>query len=284
MANGEGERPVLRVPPLSEFQQLGIELAEELHGGHQSRVFRAVGPAGSDIVVKLIDINTVDQGLASERLRVRNEAAQHDDRVSPLLSFGGSVVNQLGHCLVVGSPFVAGRQPRLGDRHDVERMGSGLALLHRSLRLFSSDLPMVGALRIANRPEPATGHQLLHGDFAPSNLILDDQHRQWVIDFDEAGYGPVEFELGNSLFMAIFDTCQRLDHLSDDYLKFRQWFLEAYQATASDSVSESLVDESLHLRADALRYWLDHLDEAPLGIRSATAEWHRHLRAFVGMA
>ena len=215
---------------------------------------------------------------------MRDRTAHYDDRVVPIVPLAGNKVNRLGNCLAVASPNIHGRFLDVAHRPDVERMARALARLHQSLRLVSADLPVVAPLRVANLVEGLhENHQLLHGDFASSNLLLDEDGRLWVFDFDDCGYGPVEFELGNTLFMALFQTSPSLNQPSDEFRAFRRWFLGAYQAHAERLVSELLVDLALQVRSDALRYWLNHLDEAPLGIRYASDSWHRHLRAFAGI-
>jgi Ser/Thr protein kinase RdoA (MazF antagonist) len=118
---------------------------------------------------------------------------------------------------------------------------------------------------------------LLHGDYLPVNVLLDGD-RTRVIDFDDCGYGPVEFELGNTLSMVLFDATLNNDPRS--YERFRQWFCDSYAAEAGPALSEVDVNRSIELRRSALRYWLDHPAEAPIGIRSASPEWRRQLRVF----
>ena len=275
------------MPRHSEFSRLGVTLDRELHGGHQSRVWLATSDGAAvsgDLVVKLIDASMIDRALALDRLRVRNSVARYDDRVVPIVTLAGAVVNRVENCLVVASPRIDGRFLDLTNRPDVERMGRALARLHQSLRLVHVELPAVHALTTGPLVEGLQdNHQLLHGDFGTSNLLLDGEGRLWIYDFDDCGYGPVEFELGNTLFMALFDTSPSLNQPSDEYRQFRHWFLGAYKASAEHPVSEMLVDIGLQARSDALRYWLNHLDEAPVGIRTASPAWHRHLRAFAGI-
>lgn len=272
---------------MSEFEKLGVKLKQELHGGYQSRVVLVTdhGGQGRDLVIKLIEASTIDRSQAIERLQVRDRVASYDDRVVPIVALMGNKLNRIGDCLAIASPRIDGRFLDVASRPDVERMGRALARLHQSLRLVQADLPMVAPLRAGPPVEGLLdGHQLIHGDFAASNQLLDADGRLWILDFDDCGYGPVEFELGNTLFMALFDTSPSLNQPSDEFRQFRRWFLGAYQADAEHSISELVVDLALQARSDALRYWLNHLDEAPLGIRNASDSWHRHLLAFAGIA
>lgn len=280
-------RPSFVLPPSSEFERLGVTLKRELQGGHQSRVVLATehqAAQGRDLVVKLIDATMTDRSEAMERLRVRDRVATYDDRVVPIVPLAGAKVNRIGDCFAIASAKIDGRFLDVAHRPDVERMGRALARLHQSLRLVQADLPPVAALCAG---EPVEGlldhHQLLHGDFAASNLLLDGDGWLWIFDFDDCGYGPVEFELGNTLFMALFDTSPSLNQPSDEFRSFRSWFLGAYRASAEHSISELVVDLALQTRSDALRYWLTHLDEAPIGIRNSSPAWKRHLRSFAGI-
>lgn len=277
------------MPPAAAFARLGVRVLRELPGGYQSRVLlaeRQDAAAGTrPVAVKLIQAPAgPERDLALARLRVRDAVAGYDDRVAPIVALGDAKVNGVGDLLVVGSPFIEGRPFDLTNRADVERMGRALARLHQSLRLVHVELPPVAALRVG---APVEGlhedHQLLHGDFAPSNLLLDGDGRVWILDFDECGTGPVEFELGNTLFMALFDSSPSLNQPSEQYRQFRHWFIGAYKASAEHAVSDLLVDLGLQARSDALRHWLTHLETAPPGIRNASEAWHRHLRAFAGI-
>lgn len=275
------------MPRHSEFARLGITLDRELRGGHQSRVWLATSHQGRsphDLVIKIVDGAVDDRDHVIARLRLRDQVARYDHRVVPLVPLAGAMVNRVEHCFAIASPRIDGRFLDVTNRPDVERMGRALARLHQSLRLVQAELPVVRALRTGTPVEGLhDNHQLLHGDFGPTNLLLDGEGRLWILDFDDCGYGPVEFELGNTLFMALFETSPSLNQPSDEYRQFRRWFLGAYRASAELSVSELLVDIGLQARSDALRYWLSHLDEAPIGIKNATETWHRRLRAFAGI-
>jgi len=275
------------MPDRSEFTRLGVSLKQEVHGGHQSRVLLATADRGSfagDLMIKLTPANTQDRDVALERLRVRDRVAHYDDRVVPIVELAGTKVNRVAECFAVASAKIDGRFLDVTNRPDVERMGRALARLHQSLRLVHADLPPVAALLAGAAVEGLqANHQLLHGDFGPSNLLLDADGFLWIFDFDDCGFGPVEFELGNTLFMALFDTSPSLNQPSEEYRLFRKWFIGAYKASAEHAISELVVDLALQARANALRYWLNHLDEAPLGIRNASPRWQNHLRAFAGM-
>lgn len=272
------------MPPAGDFERLGVKPIHELHGGFQSRVVLAqTASGGTRLVIKLLDATNVDRTEAIARMQVRDRAAHYDDRVVPLLALAGTKVNRIGNCLAVASPFVVGRKPEITQGGDIERMGRALARLHQSLRLVSADLPVVAALRAGPPVEGLLdNHQLLHGDFGAANLLLDAEGRLWVFDFEDCGYGPIEFELGNTLFMALFATSTAMNQPSAEYQYFRKRFIDAYQVEANRSISPLLIDLGVQARSDALRYWLRNLDEAPIGIRTASPAWHDYLRAFTG--
>lgn len=273
------------MPPRDEITRLGLSIKHELAGGHQSRMLRVIDendPGSRELVLKLIHAPSAGEHTVA-RLSARDHAARYDDRVVPLVALAGRKINRVGDCYAVASPWIDGRFLDISMRSDVERMGRALARLHQSLRLVKPKLPSVPALRAV---EPIAGleenQQLLHGDFWSSNLLLDADGMLWIFDFDDCGYGPVEFELGNTLFMALFDTSPSLSQPSEQYFQFRKWLLGAYRASAEHPISDALVDLGLQTRSSALRYWLRHLDEAPVGIRTASEAWHTHLRAFAG--
>ena len=102
-----------------------------------------------------------------------------------------------------------------------------------------------------------------------------------IIDLDDAGWGPVEFEIGNTLYMALFDATMR-DEL-DGYRQFREWFVDSYGDAAASPLQPDVVEAAITLRKRALANWLDDLPNAPPGIRSASPEWRRLLHRFSKM-
>ena len=80
--------------------------------------------------------------------------------------------------------------------------------------------------------------KLLHGDFSDQNLIRSSDGLR-IVDFDECGLGPIEYDLANSLYMVSFDADRtgRPERLE----RFRHPFLEGYAATAGRPVSEDVM-------------------------------------------
>ena len=250
----------------------------ELHGGHQSRLYRA-RRTGGDYVAKLTERRFVDDAYFA-RLDLAGRLAAIDSRVVGPLPIEGSLATAMGEWFVVAYPFVQGRSADPTDRGDVTAMAATLAELHDSMRTLDvAGLPRVAALRDvtdglgSGRPE-----QLLHGDYGASNIVVNDAGVR-IIDFDDAGWGPVEFEIGNTLYMAMFDATVR--HDLDEYRRFREWFVDGYGVTAASAPELDVVDAAITLRKRALANWLDDLPNAPIGVRSASPEWRRLLRRFV---
>ena len=264
-------------PTESEWARQGWTVVGELHGGHQSRVYTARAASG-ELVVKLTDRRSVDDAYVA-RLELASELASADTRIVGPLRHHGSLASELGEWFAVTYPIVEGRHPVHSDRADVTDMGVALASVHRSMRaLVIADVPRVAALRgSVGELHGAGPDQLLHGDYSSANVVMTDQGMR-IIDLDDAGWGPVEFEIGNTLYMALFDATLR-DEV-DGYRQFRAWFVDSYVEAAAGPLQLEVVEAAIRLRKRALAGWLDDLRNAPPGIRSASPEWRRVLRRF----
>jgi len=266
--------------PLPVWSSVGLTPGSEIHAGHQSRVFVAVR-GGEKVVVKLTDGRLVDE-LFRRRIEVLASLAEIDDSVVGPLTFGSSTVAHLDEWLGVVYPFVAGEALNLTDESDVRRMAGALSRLHDSLnQLGLVDLPAVAALRDVDRVTADAGfssEQLLHGDFSDANALLVDGKVR-IIDFDDCGYGPVEFEVGNTLYMVLFGASMTSDMLR--YERFRTWFVDEYRSVSGHATTDAALDSAIRLRVDALGRWIERPETAPIGIRTATPEWRESLRQFV---
>ena len=273
------EEPPRGGPSPGEWAAFGLTSVEEVGGGHQSRVFRACR-GGGELAVKLTDGRLVDIEVFRRRVRLTSELTGiNADVVGPVRSTSPPV-QEIGPWLAVAYPWIEAVAPEPAQHADVTRMAEALARLHRSLRqLGPFDLPPVAALRVQPVGAAALSgrQQLLHGDFSALNVLLGEDNVA-IFDFDDCGYGPVEFELGNTLFMELFDAT--MDDDIERYERFRGWFVDAYCAEAATSIDDGVLDHAIALRRSALRHWLDHPAQAPIGIRTSTPEWRRRLRSF----
>jgi Ser/Thr protein kinase RdoA (MazF antagonist) len=279
MAASENLSP-LPLPTERMWSSIGVVCGEELRGGYQSRVFE--GTCGGDrVVVKLSDSRLVDEAYR-RRVEMTALLAEIDVSVVGPLTTNVGIVVELGPWLAVVYPFALGGTPDICREADVRRMATTMASLHRSLQQFDSiDLPTVAALTVAEPPTNAAEfgrRQLLHGDFSPTNLLFSERQVR-VFDFDDCGYGPIEFEVGNTLYMVLFDAAMSLEMRRYD--QFRAWFVDEYRSASSQRLPDGLVDKSIGLRVQALGRWIDEPESAPIGIRTATPAWRDSLRAFV---
>lgn len=272
---------------LVEYLTSSLDLrdVDELAGGHQSRVFRAVRRDGAPVAVKAIDAGLVDRRELEVRLSVVDALADLDSRICrPLLLTDDSVIHFAipsgEDRFIVGYEFAFGEQPEPGEASDAERMGAVLAQLHESMRrLPAVPLPAVSALRVTSMDaDAASTGQLLHGDFSASNVRQTDEGLR-IFDFDDCGYGPAEFDVANALYMVLFD--QTTGGTSHTYDTFRESFVHGYRSFPGSSISLDAVDHFIDLRVRALAIWLDDLGSASIGIRTAPSAWHATLRSFV---
>lgn len=253
---------------------------QELHGGHQSRVF-AAEHNGEQVVVKLVDSRLVDSAF-HRRVAMTAGLAERNQTVVRPIRINDGLVADLGPWLAVVYPYIDGRTPHIGVEADVRSMAKHMAALHRSLdELDSFDLPPVAGLADTDRVADGSGFgrpQLLHGDYSRKNLLFSVAGVR-VFDFDDSGYGPIEFEIANTLYMELFDAS--MSSAVARYRHFRSWFVDEYRLMSGCDVADELIDESIRLRITALGRWVDHPETAPIGIRTSTPAWRRTLRAFV---
>ncbi len=292
MASSEQLEPV-PLPSSATWAAIDVVLGQELHGGYQSRVF-AARYRDKAVAVKVTDSRLADDAF-HRRLDAVSALAAVDEAVVGPIELDAGVVTDAGGWLIVVYPFVVGNQPDLANEGDVRRMAIALASLHQSLSgIDSSDLPAVAALAGSGQRVGADGFgpaQLLHGDFSPKNVLFADNISEAsvrVLDFDDCGVGPVEFEVGNTLYMALFDASTSAwssetsaPSAGERYERFREWFVDSYRMASGRTVSDEVLDESIRLRVRALARWIERPETAPIGIRSATPEWRDVLQAFV---
>lgn len=265
---------------------LGVDTVEEPAGGHQSRVFRATDGNGVPMVVKVFDAALVDRVELDARLDVTDALADLDPQVCRPVEIDGRWLFNLDSAdgdqyYVACFEFAHGNEPEVSRSDHVTRMGAALAQLHTSMsQLPAMSLPVVAALRATPVDDVAAGGslQLLHGDFNTSNLRVSGGALR-IFDFDDCGYGPPAFDVANALYMVLFDAV--IHRSIETYQRFRRSFVQAYVDASGSPLPDGTLDRFIDLRVRALGAWLDDLDHAPIGIRTASQEWLTTLRSFV---
>lgn len=265
---------------------LGVDAVEELVGGHQSRVFRMSCPNGGLMAAKVLDPASVDRGVLEARIDAIGVLAELDPRVCRPVQINGQRINELTSAdglahYVVCYEFAPGREPDPTSAADAALMGATLSTLHESMsKLPAFPLPLVSALTAIPPDDAIRGgaHQLLHGDFNVANLRCVGGVMR-IFDLDDCGYGPPEFDVANALYAVLFDAVTQ--GRSKTYRTFRPAFVDGYVGASGPTLVEGSLDRFIDLRVRALDSWLDDLDNAPIGIRTASLAWHATLRSFV---
>jgi len=250
----------------------------ELYDGEQSRVFD-VRLGSIRLAAKLTDRRVADRTLLETRATVAEHVgATHIEVVGPT-PIDGSLVQPIGAWLMSATPYVGGARPSAADPGEVAALGEALARLHTALSdVPEFDLPPVAALAGTDRAVDRTGWQLLHGDFSTKNVLSTSRGLR-IIDFDDCGYGPAEYDVANSLYMELFDAT--VNDRPERYAAFRPAFLSGYRSLSTRNVADAAIDEMIDARVAALDRWLDDLATAPIGIRFASPDWHATLADFV---
>lgn len=266
------------LPSLDEWRRWRVEVIDELHAGKQSRVFDAVLD-GRRAAVKLTESRLADRSVLVSRLEAVASLGAGYPNVVPPIRIEGALVQPIGGWLMTATPFIEGDQLDSGSADDAKLLGGSLARLHDALsQLESFEIPPIAALESTGRSAEQSGWQLLHGDFGNQNVIVESGTLR-IFDFDDCGYGPMEYDLANSLYMVLFDS--DVTNCPDRYETFRPAFLAGYVDGSGRRVAELAIDEMIGIRIEALGRWLDDLSSAPIGIRTASPEWLETLSSFV---
>lgn len=180
---------------------------------------------------------------------------------------------------MTATPFIAGERLDENTAGDAERLGAALAHLHGAMRqLEKFEIPTVAALDSTVPDQDRTGWQLLHGDFSTQNVIAMPETLR-IFDFDDCGYGPVEYDVAKSLYMVLFDA--DVTKRPERYKAFRPAFLFGYESGSRRRVADGRINEMIALRIEALGRWLNDLSNAPIGIQTSSSEWLETLASFV---
>lgn len=270
------DAPVL--PTTSEWRRFGIVDLVELQAGKQSRVFAARHGDGH-VAIKLTDRRLADPAVLEVRMAAVESLSRNVPEVVRPSRIDGGLVRVIGAWLMTATPLVSGDVIDLAMPDTAELMGGALARLHAALAHEPHhDLPPVAALDTVAAGGDRAGWQLLHGDFSDQNMISTSAGLR-IFDFDDCGYGPIEYDIANSLYMVLFDS--EVHARQHRYDTFRPQFLAGYAAESGRQLGDERIDEMIALRIRTLSRWLDDLVNAPIGIRTSTVEWQDTLRAFV---
>ena len=213
--------------------KLGLSDLHELGGGHQSSVYLA-NSNGEPVVLKLVEALGVDRDALQTRLTMLSALSRRTEAVCAPVAIHDDVVHVLerdngAHCYAVCYQFAVGEQPDVTHPGDAAMMGRELADLHRHLAaLRPFDLPVITGFRRHADETPISGcgpQLLLHGDFSSANIRVT-AGRSRIFDFDDSGYGPIEFDLAQALYVVLFDAVTRKE--PSQYEFFKANFLAGY--------------------------------------------------------
>jgi Ser/Thr protein kinase RdoA (MazF antagonist) len=269
------------VPTEKEWVDLGFHDALELGGGWQSRVFAVEGAAGS-LAVKLTPAHLVNRRALEQKAALVDDLARLDASVVAPVPVCGSLVYPFGEWLATATDLIDGDRLEESNAAHSELLGASLAGLHRSMREVPAvDIPRVAALRsdAGHWGLSAESDQLLHGDFNTSNLILTSAGIR-IFDFDDCGYGPIEFDVANSIYMAGFDSWAKEGSMAT-FRAFRSAFVAGYSRSSDRTLEDASIDSLIDTRVMALRRWAANPAAAPIGIRNSPVEWIETLERFV---
>ena len=230
-------------------------------------------------MVKLTNRRLSDRSVLAARVEAVAALALDAAEVVPPLRIRGEMVQPIGDWWMTATPFVQGGRLAIANPIDADLMGFTLARLHQALEHIPAfAIPPVAALGSFTGGADAPGWQLLHGDFNEQNLIATPEGLP-VLDFDECGYGPIEYDVANALYMVLFDA--EVSLRPETYEAFRPPFLSGYQRGAGQALDDGVVNGLIEARIKALARWLADLPNAPIGIQASSPEWLETLHAFV---
>lgn len=283
--------------------KLRIANAHPIAEGEQNLVFTC-SLRGERNILKATDSRHRDRRALETQLAMLDALKHRFANVCASLPIWGD--DHIFEVAVEGVPFylvayryAAGKRAEI-TRHG-HRMGQALAELHDAMRrlpryafaeITSDDtLAAVGeAARTLGVPEKTYASaleysdsrdmQLLHGDFNSGNLKIDGPAVN-IFDFDNCVYGNLAYELGNSLYMVLFDQVRQADGNLARYRHFRRDFLEGYRHASHASPPEPVIDAYISYRVLLLSSWLQNPDDAPFFVRQSPSSWLDTLRTFV---
>lgn len=209
------------------------------------------------------ELKLLDNIYRDGRVRVAKPLLFPSGKYFEKCQYNGSAYN------AVLFSFIEGVNPNTVSSGQAFALGRLLATLHTvlsELKLPYEFPAMSGAV----------GEQLIHGDFNCSNVLVDSNSYA-IIDFEDVCYSTYEFELANSLYMALFDARSSVKQFDDS--AFIKRFLEGY--TQSRSLNLEKVRSYVDLRVWKLAAWLQEPSIAPIAIASSSDGWKQELSEFV---
>ncbi len=122
---------------------------------------------------------------------------------------------------------------------------------------------------------------IIHGDYNFSNLIKSIIYI-YLIDFEDSCYGWYAYDIGNALYMELFD--QRKEQEFDKFSDFFKQFIQSYfLAWPEAKVIIEDVPMFITYRVLMLESWLNGNPEAPNFIQSAETAWKKELIQFIDL-
>lgn len=162
----EDARQLIVAADLREGDLVGpYTVQSPLGEGGMARVYRAVGPDGEVVALKLVRAELAAERTFRRRFTREVETAVRIDHphVVPVLSSGEHE----------GVPYMAQQFIRGGSLHDRLKANGPLEL----------EVAVTVCLEVAKGVGALHGHGLIHRDLKPANILLDEEGRAFVADF-----------------------------------------------------------------------------------------------------
>jgi serine/threonine-protein kinase len=143
----------------------GYTIAEQLGEGGMGRVYRAVGPDGQSVALKIVKEEMAVDEVFLKRFRREAEIAQRIDHPNVV-----AVVATGDH---EGLPWAAQRFIRGGSLEErLDRWGA--FDLHQVIAIFK---------QVAEGLDELHANGLVHRDLKPGNVLMDDRGHPFIADF-----------------------------------------------------------------------------------------------------
>jgi Ser/Thr protein kinase RdoA (MazF antagonist) len=251
----------------------GIEILAGL-GGHQNTVYRVLDGQRTRVLRVTDARHRSLEDLKAVHLLMGDLADLTDLVHGPVPFPSGESVIPLTHDgrphHATLSPYFSGDPIAVDTQNGAQVFGRILAELHRAMHDLTS------VYELSALPPAGGGQVLIHGDFNPSNVLVSGQ-RTAIIDFENACYASVPYELGNTIYMVLFDFRHDIETFITSGLK--DGFIRGYRSI--EYVNPEAIRACFDRRVFLLKGWLEDYESAPLVISSADDVWKRELTDFV---